>query len=344
MNKKLKWGIIGAGIIADKMADALHQNKDSELLAVASKSIYRAERFAKNNKVPIACSYAEIVNNNDIDVIYVATTHNFHYKNAKLALEHGKHVLIEKAFTVNSREANTLAELAKERKLFLMEAIWVRFLPSYKLLKKILSEGTIGEIKQINVSFGNFVPPMYEKRLTDPALAGGVTLDMGIYPISFVCFMLGELPNHVKSMTHFSDSGVDEISDYMFRFPSGCMATINTSFNLGMKRTAMIYGSKGYIEFPEFQFGEKFFIHTHDGTNEIKSTEEIVEKNHENGFIYQVEEVVRCISGGKTESSIIPVQETVDIIKLMDGMREEWGFRYPFENEMDNEKLVMKNE
>lgn len=330
-DKKLRWGIIGAGIIAEKMADALHQNKDSELLAVASKSIDRAQNFTKKNKVPKACSYNEIVNNNDIDLIYVATTHNFHFENAKLALEHGKHVLVEKAFTVNAGEAEILAQLAKDRKLFLMEAIWVRFLPSYKLLKKILAEGTIGEVKQINVSFGNFVLPKYEKRLTDPALAGGVTLDMGIYPISFVCYMLGELPFEVKSMTRFNDPGVDEISNYMFKFPSGCLTTINTSFNLGMKRTAMIYGTRGYIEFPEFQSGEKFFIHTHDGTNEIKSTEEIVENNHENGFIYQVEEVIHCIRDGKTESSTIPVQETIDIMKLMDRMRAEWGFRYPFE-------------
>lgn len=330
-DKKLNWGIIGAGIIAEKMADALHQNKDSELLAVASKSIDRAQNFSEKNNVPIACSYEKIVNNNDIDIIYVATTHNFHFKNAKLALEHGKHVLVEKAFTVNAPEAETLAKIAENRKLFLMEAIWVRFLPSYKLLKKILADSRIGEVKQINVSFGNFVPPMYEKRLTDPYLAGGVTLDMGVYPINFVCYMLGELPSEVKSMTRFNNSGVDEISDYMFKFPSGCMVTINTSFNLGMKRTAMIYGSKGYIEFPEFQSGEKFFINTHNGTNEIKSTEEIVEKNQENGFIYQVEEVVNCIRDGKIESSVIPIKETVDIMKLMDGMRDEWGFRYPFE-------------
>ncbi len=330
-NKKLNWGIIGAGIIAEKMAGALHLNQDSELLAVASKSIDRARNFAEANKVPKACSYDEIVSNTDIDVIYVATTHNFHFENAKLALEHGKHVLVEKAFTVNAKEAETLARIAKERNLFLMEAIWVRFLPSYIRLKKIISDGFIGEIKQFNISFGNFVPPKYEKRLTDPALAGGVTLDMGIYPISFVCYMLGELPSDVKSITRFSGLGVDEISDYLFKFPSGCMSTINTSHKLLMKNAVMIYGTKGYIEYPDFQEGEKFLLHTHDGTNKIKSIEEIVEKNHKNGFIYQVEEVAKCIKEGKTESSIIPIQETIDIMKLMDGMRAEWGFRYPFE-------------
>jgi dihydrodiol dehydrogenase / D-xylose 1-dehydrogenase (NADP) len=272
-NKKLRWGIIGAGIIAEKLADALNLDPDSKLLAIASKSKERAESFAGKNNVPKVYSYEEIVNDKEIDVIYVATTHNFHFENARLALEHGKHVLVEKAFTINAREAEKLAEIAKEKNLFLMEAIWVRFLPSYKRLKKMLMEGSVGEVKQINISFGNFVPPMYKKRLTDPNLAGGVTLDMGIYPISFVCYMLDELPSEVNSMTRFSSSGVDEISNYLFKFPSGCMTTINTSFNLGMKRTAYIYGSKGYIEFPEFQFGEKFFLHTHEGTNEIKSTD-----------------------------------------------------------------------
>ena len=328
---KINWGIIGAGIIAEKMADALHLDPGSEVLAVASKSADRAESFAEKNKIPTACSYDEIVNNKEIDVIYIATTHNFHFENARLALEHDKHVLIEKAFTVNAEEAEELSQLAKERNLFLMEAIWVRFLPSYKLLRKMLSDGVIGEIKLINISFGNFVPPMFEKRLNDPNLAGGVTLDMGIYPISFVCYMMGELPSNVKSLSRFSDSGVDEISNYMFKFPSGCITTINTSYNLGMERTARIYGSEGFIEFPEFQSGDKFFIHTHNGTNEIESTKEIVEKNHENGFIYQVKEVVRCIREGKTESSVIPVQESIDIMKLMDGMRKEWGLRYPFE-------------
>ncbi len=330
-NRKLNWGIIGAGIIAEKMLEALQQHPDSELVAVASKSITRAHNFAEKNKVPLACSYEEIVDNVDVDIIYVATTHNFHFQNAKLALEHGKHVLIEKSFTVNAGEAETLGAIAKEKNLFLMEAIWVRFLPSYQLLKQTLADGLIGEIKQINVSFGNFVSSINRNRLTDPALAGGVTLDMGIYPISFVCFMLGEVPSEVKSMTSFSDTGVDELSNYMFKFPSGCLTTINTSYQLGMKNTAVIYGTTGYIEFPDFQFGEKFFINIHDGSNEIESTKEIVQKNHGAGFLYQVEEVVKCINDGKTESSVIPVQESIEIMRLMDGMRAEWGLKYPFE-------------
>jgi predicted dehydrogenase len=278
-----------------------------------------------------ALSYQEIVSNKKIDVIYVATTHNYHFENTKLALEQGKHVLVEKPFTVNAKEARELVRIAREKNLFLMEAIWVRYLPSLKLLKSKIHKKEIGEIKVVNISFGWFVSPEYEKRLKDPMLAGGATLDLGIYPISFVCYLLGEIPKEIKSMTRFSDRGVDEISNYMFRFPSGCLVNITCSFNLKMKGTAEIYGSKGFIEFPDFQFGERFTISIHQGKNEIKDEIKIFEKNHSNGFIYQAEEVVRCIREGRLESNIIPLDESIAIMEVMDKMRAEWGFKYPIE-------------
>jgi predicted dehydrogenase len=199
------------------------------------------------------------------------------------------------------------------------------------LLKNKITNHEIGDVKQFNISFGGFVGTEYEKRLKDPALAGGVTLDMGIYPISFVCYLLGELPVNIKSMTRFSNLGVDEISNYMFRFPSGCLTNICTSYNLMMKNEAHIYGTKGYIEFPQFQTGERFTIYKHEGTNDIKDTIDVFENNHSNGFIYQVEEVTRCIQEGKLESNIIPLNETIGIMEVMDKMREEWRFVYPFE-------------
>ena len=329
--QKIKWGIIGAGLIARKMADALKINPDSQLIAVASKTISKAEKFAEEFELENACTYQEIVESKEIDVIYVATTHNFHFENTKLALEHGKHVLVEKAFTINAKQARELVRIAREKKLFLMEAIWVRFLPSLILLKNKIQNKEIGDLKLFNISFGGIVLPQYARRLTDPDLAGGVTLDMGIYPISFVCYMLGELPIEIKSMTQFSETGVDETSCYMFRFKCGCIANISTSFNLNMKNVAEIYGTKGFIEFLNFQSGESFTVFKHEGTNDIKDTVEIFEKNHENGFVYQVEEVVRCINEGKLESEIITLDETIGIMEVMDKMREEWGFRYPSE-------------
>ncbi len=329
--QNLKWGVLGPGLVARKFADALKIHTNCQLHAVASKTISKAKGFAAEYEDVLALNYQELVESEAIDVIYVATTHNFHYENAKLALEHGKHVVIEKPFTVNANEAKKLVQIAKRNNLFLMEAIWVRFLPSMKLLKARLQDGTIGEPKLFDISFGGFVGPDYEERLKNPVLAGGATLDLGIYPISFVCYMLDEIPTEIKSMTSFSERGVDEISCYQFRFPSGCMATIEVSFNLKLKNGTQIYGSKGNIELSNPQTGESFTISIHDGTNEINETKEIVEKNSDNGFIYQVEEVVRCISDGKMESDIIPLIESIAIMEIMDKMRSEWGFKYPFE-------------
>lgn len=330
-HQSLGWGILGAGSIAHKFADAVNTTAHCHLVAVASKDPSKATLFAQQHQISAADDYLALVRRPDIDIIYVATTHNFHYQNARLALENGKHVLLEKPFTVNAKEALLLIELAKERNLFLMEALWVRFLPSMQKVRSILRSGILGEIKLFNVSFGGFAPPQYLPRLVDPNLAGGVTLDMGIYPITFINFLLDELPQSSKSFARMSDRGVDEIATYQFQYPSGCLATVATSFNLLTKQEAMIYGSKGYIEFPQFQEGAKFTVHIHNGTRTIETSELIETDKHPNGFIYQIEEVVRCIHAGELESSTISHAETLATMTLMDGLRAEWNFRYPFE-------------
>ncbi len=326
-----RWGIMGPGIIAHRLADALQAHPDCEFYAAASKNQTKAEKFVTKWGGKAALSYQELAENEEIDIVYVATTHNFHYENAKLALENGKHVLMEKPFTVNAQQARELVEIAKAKKLFLMEAIWVRFLPILRKLRSILLNGEIGEYKLIDISFGGFVYPDFEHRLSSPDLAGGTTLDMGIYPISVACYLRDETPSEIKSMARFSESGVDEIASYLFRFPSGCFATIKTSYNLLMNREAIIYGSEGIIEFPNFPVGDWFVVHRHNGINEIRDTKEIVEEHHDNGFFYQVDETVRCIHDGKLESEIISWDETVAIMDVMDQMRAEWGFKYPFE-------------
>lgn len=327
----LKWGIMGPGMVASNMANALKASPNSQLSAVASKTLSRAKAFADKFAVKNTYSYQEIVNDSEIDIIYVATIHSFHFKNAKFALEHGKHVLIEKPFTVNADEAKELVRIAQAKHLFLMEAMWTRFIPSVLKLKERVLSGDIGEVKQINISYGSIVGPAYEERLKTLTLAGGVTLDMGIYAISFVCYILGELPTDIKSMSRFSDTGVDEIADYMFRFPSGCLVNICTSYNLKMRSEAILYGTKGYIEFPEFSAGPGFTINIHGATNNIEESVYIPGNNQVNGFIYQVEEVNRCIRAGETESKIIPLHESIGIMEVMDEMRKDWNLVYPFE-------------
>ncbi len=332
MEKPYRWGIMGAGIIAKKLAAALKQTKNAELYFVASKSSKRAEAWAQEQGVPNFGSYEELVNDESVDIVYVATTHNFHRETAQLALEHGKHVLMEKPFTVNAAEADELISLAREKGVFLMEAIWTRFLPVYAKLHELLDSGVIGELRLLKMTFGNFALPQYENRLKDPELAGGVTLDMGIYPIQFCCYMLNQLPADIQSMCRFSDRGIDELATYQFRFPSGAIAQISTSFALKMANRAELYGTKGYIVFSPFAMGNAFAVYIHDGTNEIQKEESYTVETAENGFVYQVQEVHRCLEAGETESPVIPLNETRDIMAVMDEMRASWGLKYQFEN------------
>jgi predicted dehydrogenase len=183
----------------------------------------------------------------------------------------------------------------------------------------------------VTVHFGNIAQPQYRKRLFDPHLAGGVTLDMGCYPVSFLSDILGELPSEVSSSCRLSDTGVDELANFNLTYPSGVLAQVCTSFNLRMRNYAMIYGTEGYIDFPDAQSGESFTIHWHEGTNEIQSSDTLSAKNAENGFVHQVEEVRRCIAAGLTESPGMTLNDSVSLMRIYDGMRNEWGLRYPFE-------------
>ncbi len=328
---KIKWGIIGAGIIANKLAEALQLDPDSELVAVASRTPGKADAFAAKYSIRAADSYEALVQDPGIDVVYIATTHNFHHENAMLALRHGKNLLVEKAFTVNASQAREMVDLARQNNCFMMEAIWTRFLPSIGQVKELVASGRIGQLRHLSLTFGGFVPEHFRTRLITPELAGGVTLDMGIYPISFICHVLEELPSEIKSMARFGDTGVDELATYQFRFPSGRTAVVSTSHNLLMKTEAMLYGTLGYIDFPRFQQGQEFSLAIHNGSNQVQEVESFVVENHPNGFIYQVAEVVRCLRAGKLESNIIPLDESVAIMEVMDRMRAEWGFKYPFE-------------
>ncbi|MDB2448991.1 Gfo/Idh/MocA family oxidoreductase, partial [bacterium] len=302
----------------------------SQLQAVASRTPGKAEAFAAEFGID-ACDYPTLLGRDDIDVVYVATTHNFHFDNARLALQHNKPVLVEKPFTVNAAQAAELIELARQRDLFLMEAIWTRFLPAQAVLKAQLDSGLIGDIRHLTFTFGAFVPPHYEQRLKDPNLAGGVTLDMGIYPLTLANFLVGERPQTVKSMAEFGATGVDELASYLLHYPSGVTASITTSCNLKTKQEAMIYGTEGYVEFPQFQQGDHYLHHRHDGGNTIIASQTHQYSHANNGFVYQLDEVVRCLRAGERESPVIPLAETLSVMQLMDAMRADWGLRYPFE-------------
>lgn len=330
MDAPIRWGILGAGIIANRFADALAREPDHQLVAVGSKTPEKAQDFAARHGGRPG-DHASLLNDPDVDVVYVASTHNFHHESARAALEHGKHVLVEKPITVNAAELRDLIECARTRGLFLMEAMWTRFLPSWQEVRARVASSAIGDVRHMDILFGGIVPPHYENRLKDPALAGGVTLDMGVYPIAYACNALGELPVEVASMMRPHPTGVDEIACYLLRFPSGCLVTISTSFDLAIAWRASLHGTMGSIDHPDFPHRPGFTIRRHDGKGTEVDVSDVGVEHEENAFVYQVREVGRCIRAGATESEIVPLEDSLAIMEAIDGMRAAWGLRYPFE-------------
>ncbi|MCP8897904.1 Gfo/Idh/MocA family protein [Gilvimarinus xylanilyticus] len=325
----IRWGILGAGVIAHKMADAINQAAANQLLAVASRTQAKAESFATEYDIAPE-SYETLLARGDIDVVYIATTHNFHVDNALLALDYGKNLVIEKPFTVNARQAQAIADKAREKGCFVMEAIWTRFLPSMQSLKEQISEGAIGKVKAAHVTFGGIAPDCYRGRLFDPAVAGGVTLDMGIYPVSMLCSVLGQHPQVTGAQCVFSDTGVDEITSIQLRFPGPLLATINTSFNLMLGQSMTLYGDAGTITYENFQGQGEYTLRQIEG-REYTDTGTFGAENAENGFIHQVEEAARCLRAGLSESPIIPLAESVAIMEVLDQIRAKLPLRYDFE-------------
>ncbi len=333
VEKTVGWGVLGAGIIAHKPADAVARTAGSRLVAVASNTPGKGAAFAEKWGCEPAPDYQALAARADVDIIYVATTHNLHEAAARIALEAGKAALVEKPFTVNAAEARALVDIARAKRLFLMEAMWVRFLPSIRRLRDLVRDGAIGEASLIEIAFGPTLPPKYQGRLHDPALAGGATLDLGVYPLTFANFIFGETPVRANSLMRPAATGVDATALYQLDYASGRLATIAASFALPMPARATIYGDKGRIEFPGFQQGRMYTIHRRvdGGAPGEETVETIAVENDENGFTYQVVEAADAVRTGRLESETMPLDETVATMALMDEMRADWGLKYPFE-------------
>ena len=327
MADTIKWGIIGCGGIAGKFVNCLDLVSGSELVAVASATPGKAQKFASQFGVdPDAAyeGYDELVARDDIHAVYVATTHNFHYQNVKLALEHGKAVLCEKAFTVAAWEAEELVALAREHKLFLMEAMWTRFLPAIGQVRNWLAEGAIGELRQIRADFGFHAPFDPEGRLYNKALAGGALLDAGIYPISFASMIAGT-PGTLEAVAEIGTTDVDEQSFYLLRYESGAVATLSAAVSARINVIAEIIGTEGKIVVPRFLAASTAELHRF-------GSEEILQKGFPvadgTGFEYEIQEVVDCLNQGKLESAVMPLDETLSIMRTMDAIRQKIGLTY----------------
>lgn len=328
MKDKIRWGILGSGKIARKFASDLALVEDAQLVAIGSRNKATAELFANEFSVLRAHgSYEALVQDEQVDVIYVATPHSHHYENTLLCLNNNKAVLCEKAFAVNSRQAAEMIRVAKEKKIFLMEAMWTKFLPQHQQLLQFLKDGTLGDLKSVLMTFGFRPDEPVPARLFDPALAGGTLLDIGIYNVFMAMSVLGK-PDFIDAhMTPFP-SGADEQCAVFFKYGSGAMAQLFSSFASHLPIEAEISGTNGRIKLGHRFFALESVIEYFPGKPE---TRQIIESDKDlDGFGYQYEtrHVCECLRKGLTESPVMTHNDTIDMMEVLDTIRSKAGIRY----------------
>lgn len=322
--KKIQWGIMGAGGISDKFASDLAHSNEGELLAVASKTPGKAEKFADKFKASkVYTSYEDFVADPEIEIVYIGTLHPMHKDNVLLCLNAGKAVLCEKPFMMSADETAEVIQAAKDNNVFLMEAMWTRYLPPVVQAREWIKEGKIGEVQMLTANFGFNFGWDPGHRLLDKKLGGGALLDAGIYPISFASMVFGKQPTRISSNAHIGETGVDERFSALFEYEGGQTALLSGGVLLRTSNDAIIYGTKGYIHLNDFLFGAGAALHI--------PNEEIVEikkKPETLGYIFEAEEAMRCLREGRKESAIMPLNETFEIMQTIDALRGQWGLEY----------------
>jgi len=328
MERKIRWGIIGTGFIANKFAEALQILPDAELVAVGSRAADTAKKFAKAFGIPHPhSSYEKLANNPDVDVVYIATPHPFHMENTILCLKAGKAVLCEKPFAVNASQAQQMTDVAKAEKLFLMEAMWTRFLPIIMKVREWLGQGLIGPVRFLQVDFGFRCDWKPQDRLLNPELAGGALLDVGVYTVALASMVFAGPPTKITGMAHLGQTGIDEQSAMVLGYQDGQLAVLSCAIRTQTLQEAVIVGTKGMI-----RIHSPFWSAT-TATILIEDEEdETIKIPHKcNGFEYEAREVMQCLLAGKLESDYLPLDETLSIVKTMDEIRAQWGLKYPME-------------
>ena len=321
-----KVGIIGAGWIAEKMAEALAPLEDYCIYAIASRSIGKATEFAGRWNIPKAYgSYEDMVKDNDVDLVYIATPHSHHFPHAMLALNAGKPVLVEKAFTANAAEAEELIETARSKGLFITEAIWTRYMPLSHKIKEIMESGIIGKPRVITATLCYMME--FKERILRPDLCGGALLDLGVYALNFARMYFGTDIVRTVSNCHIGPTGIDLQECISLSYADGKMANLQAGTLCLNDRQGIINGTEGYIRVDNINCPEVVEVYrNYELVERYVKPEDMV-----NGYEYQVIEARRCIEAGLPESPMMPHQETLDIMKQMDGLRKEWGVVYPMD-------------
>lgn len=322
----MKMGILGAGRIAGTMAGTIREMPQVTSWAIASRSLEKAQAFAEEYGFEHAYgSYEELASDPEIDLIYIATPHSHHCAHAKLCIEHGKNVLVEKSFTQNAKQAREVLAMAKEKGVLVTEAIWTRYMPMRKTLDEILAGGMIGTPHSLYATLS--YPVAHKERMTDPALAGGALLDIGVYALNFASMAFGDELQKVDASAILTEKGVDACDSITLHYKDGRMAVLHSDMRAACNREGAIYGDRGYIMVRNINNCEGIRVYNlrHELIAEYQTPEQIT------GYEYEVEACMRAIEEGRTECPEMPHAETIYIMELMDEIRAQMGVIYPDE-------------
>lgn len=328
MSTSLRWGILGTGGIArmqvkDLLADGF------TVTAVGSRSQDGADSFAAAHGIPTAHgSYEALVADPNVDVIYVATPHPMHAENAELAINAGKHVLLEKPFTLNAAEAKRIAALAAEKNVVLLEAMWTRWLPTMVRLREVIAAGTIGQVRTVIADHNQFLPKNPEHRINNPALGGGALLDLGIYPVSFAWDMLGA-PTSVHAIASKTATGVDRQTAITLGYADGQQAVLHTALDTAGPNTASVLGTDGWIRLDSVFYNPTSFTVFDSKQNVVENY--VPEPSETRGMQYQAREIERIVASGSLVGDILSLDESVGIMGTLDEVRRQIDLTYPGE-------------
>jgi predicted dehydrogenase len=323
----LRWGILGPGGIAESQVKDLLQ-EGFAVTAVGSRSLDRAQEFADRFGIPtVHGSYEALVADPGIDIVYVATPHSGHYEHARLALDAGKHVLVEKAFTVTAPQAQALVDLAAAKGLVILEAMWTRFLPHMVRLREVLADGLIGEVRSVIADHSQRISSDPQHRLNNPDLAGGALLDLGIYPVSFAWDVFGA-PETVDARAAFTETGVDRQTGIHLTWPGGRQAMLHTELDTVGPNSAVVMGTEGWIQIDPVWYNATGFTRFSPSGEVLERFDGTVAGR---GMQFQAMEVERLVEAGLTEGTILPPSESVAIMGTLDEVRRLIGLEYPAE-------------
>lgn len=321
----LRWAILGAGKIARAFATDFQYLNNASLVAIASRDTDRATAFAKEFSIPQVISYEALFSDPAIDAVYIATPHNFHFEQAKRAIEAGKAVLCEKPITVNEIECRNLIDLAKKKQVFLMEAMWSYFIPALEVARNWIQQGKIGELKLIKADFC-FPSETNVQRLWDPALAGGALLDIGIYPIAFANYFMDKLPDSILASAQLSSTGVDERTGINLEYGTTSAHLYTSIVNKGTN-TGYLFGTKGYIKLPSFW--RSVTIERYSNEDEVLET--YSDGRTTRGFHFEMQHATDCIKAGFIESPVMSFEQSIRLQVIMGEVRRQIALRFPFE-------------